>query len=81
MKRRRRRTSTRDNVRKLPPQRCALWVPAAKGYFSGLQAGQFVTVKYAELAQVFDENAAARNALAFRQVTGLNVTVRRVYVH
>ncbi|MCW2573568.1 MAG: hypothetical protein JWO88_3626 [Frankiales bacterium] len=68
--------------KKIPAQRCALWIPAACGYVAEFSpTGGFLTVEYAELAQHFDENAAARTALVFRQVTGLRVAVRPVYLH
>jgi len=64
---------------KLPPQRCALWVPEAGGYIQHFSPTGFSVVDCAALARVYSEDEAASAALAFREITGLRVVVRPVY--
>jgi len=66
--------------RKIPSQRCALWVPAARGYLADFSSTGFHVVEYAEFAHHYEEDEAARVALAFRERTGLRVAVRPVHL-
>ena len=69
----------RKHSHRVPPQRCALWVPEHCGYVAEFGASGFRVVEYAELARHYDEDEAASMAIAFREVTGLRVAVRPVY--
>lgn len=65
---------------KLLPQRCALWVPDMGGYLVEFSPCSFRVVNFAELARHYGEDEAASAALTFREITGLRVAVRPVYL-
>ncbi len=67
--------------RKLPAQVCALFVPDARGYVVSFCPHGFQVVEFAQLARHYDEDEACSAAIAFREVTGLRVEIRPVYLH
>ena len=66
---------------KLPAQVCALFVPDARGYVVSFCPHGFQVAETAQLARHYDEDEACSAALAFREVTGLRVAIRPVYLH
>ncbi len=66
---------------KLPAQVCALWVPSMHGYLVEFSSNSFRAIENAELARHYNENEASSAALAFREITGLLVVIRPVYLH
>lgn len=75
------RESLSKRTHKLVPQTCALWVPELKGYVAEFCPHSCRVVDFPGIARHYDENEAASAALSFREVTGLRVVVRPVYLH
>lgn len=75
------RESLSKRTHKLAPQTCALWVPELKGYVAEFCPHSCRVVEFSGIARHYDENEAASAALSFREVTGLRVVVRPVYLH
>lgn len=75
------RESLSKRTHKLVPQTCALWVPDLKGYVAEFCPHSCMVVESPGIARHYDEDEAASAALAFREVTGLRVVVRPVYLH
>lgn len=75
---------TRDNARhtkqshRLQPQVCVLYVPD-RGYVAGFIPATFRIVRDVEGATPFIDDEATTIALAFRETTGLRVTIRPYY--
>ncbi len=67
--------------RKLPAQVCALFVPDARGYVVSFSPHGFQVAEIAQLARHYDEDEACSAAIAFREVTGMRVAIRPVYLH
>lgn len=65
---------------KIPPQCCALWVPAAQGYVRHFSTHGFGVIELASLARHYLEGEVSRAAVEFRKITGLRVVVRSVYL-
>lgn len=61
---------------RIAKQTCVLWIPSACGYLADFQPGHFRVVDHPSLACSYDEETASRDALAFRQATGLSAAVR-----
>jgi hypothetical protein len=72
--------SSAKRWRRIPAQVCALWVPDAHGYVEYFSPHGFRVIELAELARHYDEDEACSAALAFREVTGLRVAIRPVYL-
>lgn len=65
---------------RLPAQVCALWVPTASGYVVSFCPHGFQVAELAQLARHYDEDEACSAAIAFREVTGLRVAIRPVFL-
>jgi hypothetical protein len=65
---------------KLPGRTCSLWVPSVRGYLIDFSPSGFRAIECADLARHYSENEASRAAAAFREVTGLRVVIRPVYL-
>lgn len=74
------RLSSVRQTHKIPPQCCALWVPAAQGYVQHFSTHGFRVIELACLARHYAEDEASSAALAFREVIGLRVVVRPVFL-
>ena len=66
---------------RLHAQACALWVPAAQGYIEHFSPSGFRVIELVELARLYYDDEASSAAIAFREITGLQVVVRPVYLH
>lgn len=69
-------TNTTPGSRRIAKQTCVLWIPDASGYLADFRPGNFRVVDHPSLACRLDEETASRDAIAFRQATGLRATVR-----
>ena len=67
-------------TRRIPAQVCVLFVPEAHGYIVGFGPNGFRVIELAELARYYDEDEASSAAIAFREITGLRVVIRPVYL-
>lgn len=67
---------TTNNSHCIAKQTCVLWIPGANGYLADFQPDNFRIVDHPSLARSYDEEAASRDAVSFRQATGLRAAVR-----
>jgi len=66
---------------KMEPQTCVLWIPEACGYVQRFSAEGFAVIDEAQRAQRFCEEAAPSAALTMRDLFGVRVAVRPLYLH
>lgn len=69
-------TDTTPRSHRIAKQTCVLWIPDACGYLADFRPDHFRIVAHPSLASNYDEETASRDAISFRQVTGLRAAVR-----
>lgn len=69
-------TNTTPRSHRIAKQTCVLWIPDARGFLADFRAGNFRIVDHPSLASSYDEETASRDAISFRQATGLRAAVR-----
>lgn len=69
-------TNTTTRSHRIAKQTCVLWIPDARGYLADFRPDHFRVVDHPSLASNYDEETASRDAISFRQATGLRAAVR-----
>lgn len=69
-------TRTTHSSHHIAKQTCVLWIPGANGYLADFRPDNFRVVDHPSLASRYDEETASRDAISFRQATGLRAAVR-----
>jgi hypothetical protein len=67
---------TTSRSHRIAKQTCVLWIPGANGYLADFKPDNFRIVDHPSQANSYDEETASRDAISFRQATGLRAAVR-----